>query len=124
MRLRALAFFIISLLAGCIHTPAEPDRPALISNPSETTRRELQRVVSEALHGIPVELADSALTSSDRLIIERKQHLDPQGNPVMGRSMETPHHFNLIKNGNDCLLVNAATGQRWRLPNITCREIN
>jgi hypothetical protein len=118
MRLIALVgiLFCAALLAGC------QDRPARIVDPTDASRAALQRVVSIALNGANVTLADDALTKSSLLTIEPKVYRDAQGERVMGRETRTPIHFRLIKQGEQCLLVLQNNGAKWPLTDTTCKE--
>lgn len=97
--------------------------PALISNPTPQSRAELRRVLSVALAGAPVTIADDALTRTSVLIIERAVPRDAQGRPLRsltGRTLERPVRFRLLKSGNRCLLVREGDGRRWELTEATC----
>lgn len=82
----------------------------------------LQETVNAAL-GSPVMLADDALTSSNRLLIERRgpRTMD---NPNPGdRTMERPIVMVLVQNGDDCVLVDSATGGRYLLAEVHCEAL-
>ena len=59
------------LVAGCHPRLAPSDVPAVLTSPTAESHAELVRVVSEAMNGAPVTIADNALTADDALIIER-----------------------------------------------------
>jgi hypothetical protein len=107
------------MLSGCQTVDADLDRPARIVNADADSRAALQGVVNEAL-GSEVMLADTALTDSSLLTIERW----PAGtmdNPVpQGRILEKPIQFQLVRNGDDCVLVKKSDGSRYLLSNIDC----
>ena len=84
---------------------APPDMPAVLTNPTARTHAELARVVSRAMNGAPVTLADSALTSDDVLIVDRVVRRDAQGRELNGRETGRPEHFRLVKSGSRCVLV-------------------
>lgn len=107
------------MLSGCQTVDADLDRPARIVNADADSRAALQGVVNEAL-GSEVMLADTALTDSSLLTIERW----PAGtmdNPVpQGRILEKPIQFQLVRNGDDCVLVKKSDGSRYLLSDIDC----
>jgi hypothetical protein len=112
------------LAAGpCRTVPARQDVPAVITQPSASSRAELQQAVSAALNGASVTLRDDALTREDTLIVERIRHRDPNGLLVEGRDMGKPERFHLVKSGNDCVLVQESTGRRFALSQTTCAAI-
>ena len=118
--LRTISIFAIWLVAsGCQTVNTDYDRPARIVNPDADSRAALQAAVNEAL-GTEVMLADTALTDSSLLPIERW----PAGtmdNPVpQGRILEKPMQFRLVINGSDCTLIDQRDGSRYVLENTSC----
>jgi hypothetical protein len=107
-------------LSGCLLRVAPPDVPAVLTDPTGRTREELASVVSRAMNGAPVTIADSALTSDDVLIVERTERRDSQGLNLNGRELGRPDHFRLVKSGARCVLVHERTGRRWTLKSATC----
>jgi hypothetical protein len=106
-------------LASC-HARAPQDAPAVIASPSPESRAELRRVVSEALGGAPVTLADDALVRETTLVVERARARDAEGRPLDGREKRRPEHFRLVKSGDSCVLVHEQTGRRFPLSGVTC----
>jgi hypothetical protein len=78
------------------------------------------RVVSEAMNGAPVTVADDALTFEDTLIIERSASRDAKDMNLRGRDTGRPEHFRLVKSGSRCVLLHVETGRRWTLTSATC----
>ena len=76
--------------------------------------------ISAAFNGIPVTLADDALTRESTLTIERNRPRDAEGRPLDGRDPGRPEHFRLFKTGADCVLVQESTGRRWKLTASSC----
>ncbi len=107
-------------LAGCVLRVAPPDVPAVLKNPTGRIHAELVRVVSRAMNGAPVTIADSALTSDDVLIVERVVRRDARGVNLNGRETGRPEHFRLVTSGSRCVLVHERTGRRWTLRSATC----
>ena len=99
-------------LAACATVSAGRDVPALITTPTAESRAELRRVVSRALNGASLTIADDALTRDSVLIIERALS--------SGREMGRPEHFRLVKNGARCVLVHERTGKRVTLASAGC----
>jgi hypothetical protein len=108
------------LLAGCHPRLAAPDVPAVLTGPTAQSHAELVRVVSAAMNGTPVTIADDALTADDRLIIERAQPHDARAMNLGGRETGRPEHFRLVKSGSRCVLVHEGTSRRWTLESATC----
>lgn len=114
------------LLATTVLTPigcgtlSAQEQPAVIVSPSAEGRAELARVVSSALNGQPVNLADDALTRDSVLTIERRTPPGPQGRAATGRTLETPERFTLVLRESRCVLVRAADGRAFPLDEARC----
>jgi len=111
---------VSQLLCACTSSVAQPAVPSIIDKPTAESRAELARVVSEALNGARVTLADDALTRESVLIIERAHPRDANGVPLSGRDFGRPEHFRLVKMGEHCALVHERTGKRTTLASTTC----
>ena len=107
-------------LAACPARSAPRDVPAVITNPGAESHAELVRVVSGALRGAAVTIADDALTTDSTLIIERARPRDAAGRPLGGRDRGRPEHFRLVRNASRCVLVRERSGERWTLASATC----
>jgi hypothetical protein len=108
------------LVAGCHPRLAPPDVPAVLTSPTAQSRVELVRVVSAAMNGASVTVADDALTADGTLIVERAQHRGAKDMNLSGRETGRPEHFRLVKSGSRCVLVHQETGRRWTLESATC----
>ena len=113
-----------ALWVGCRTAPARPDLPAVLVDPNPRSRAELMRAMSAALDGVPVTLADDALTRESTVLLERGRHRDEGGRPAQGREMGKPERFFLVKSGADCVLVHERTGKRFTLLETACSPID
>ncbi|MDH5312204.1 MAG: hypothetical protein OEY08_19915 [Gammaproteobacteria bacterium] len=109
------------LLGACGSPPAQPDVPALLTNASPATRAEIEGIVSTALNGAPVTIADDALSVDSLLIIERATSRSIDRPPELGRDLGRPERFQLVIDGSKCFLVHERTGLRWMLAEAQCR---
>ena len=107
-------------LAGCATVSPKRDVPAVITSPTPESHAELVRVVSGALHGASITIADDALTRDGVLIIERARARGADGGSLTGRDTMRPEHFRLVKNGSRCVLVHEGSGRRMTLSSATC----
>lgn len=111
------------VLTGLLASPAcdaPTDLPARITNPTPESRDELLRTIREALNGIPVTLAEDALTRDSTLLLERTEPRDERGLPLSGRDTGKPERFQLVKRGSSCQLLHERTARRWTLTSTTC----
>jgi hypothetical protein len=119
----AAALLALHLLSTYASGLAQPEVPAIIDKPTQESRAELAHAVSEALNGAPVTLADDALTTDSRLIIEKARPRDASGMPLSGRDRDKPEIFRLVKAGEQCLLVQERTGKRTTLLSTRCQPV-
>jgi hypothetical protein len=108
-----------ALLAAC--AAAAPEVSALLVEPTAPVRAELARSVSSEFGGLPVTLADDALTASSDLVIERVPRRDAEGRPIDGRELGRPEIFRLVLAAGHCVLVHDRNGRRIPLPSAECR---
>lgn len=111
----------LMLVAACNSAPVQPDIPAVIVEPDEASRDELRQVISTALNGADITLADDALTTESSLSIEHPQHQGIEQQPLRGRDLGRPETFHLVLDGSQCVLVHDKTGLRWLLLDTECR---
>jgi hypothetical protein len=119
---RMIAIAALLVLVACHSRLQANDLPALLTSPTPASRAELVNVVSKALNGLEVTLADDALTNSSTLIIERKQLRDIRGRIDSGRVMEMPEFFDLVINGSSCVLIHRQDESRYDLKEAVCRR--
>ena len=108
------------MLYGCGSPAVNQDVPALITDPTPQSRAELLSIVTDALDGAEVTLADDALTNSSELIIERNRQRDLQDRPFAGRELGRPERFRLVIRGSRCWLVHERDGQHLELQESKC----
>jgi hypothetical protein len=108
------------LLAGCQGLNKNSDLPALIVDPSDTSRAALQATVSGLFGGYKVRLADDALTQSSLLILELGLQKKLNNLPANGRVLTEPYRFRLVKNDDECALIDLRDGSRHVLADTNC----
>jgi len=110
-------------LGACKTAPVRQDLPAVVAEQTPRTLAELAQSMSAALNGVPVTLADDALTKESTVVIERAPGRDPSGLPAQGREMGAPERFRLVKSGDDCVLIHEGSGRRFTLRDTSCSAI-
>lgn len=120
-RVNCFAGLCLLALAACKNGTVHDEQaaPARISEPSSTSRAEIQNAIREAL-GRDVALAENALSDSSVLIVERQARRDPPGNRLPGRDLDAPEHFELWLRGDTCVLVHRGSGESWELTQSVC----
>ncbi|HWJ35172.1 MAG TPA: hypothetical protein VNR70_07895 [Steroidobacteraceae bacterium] len=119
---RLIALALMPLLTPAARA-ASLDAPAIIVAPTAESRSELARVIGEALHGVPVTLADDVLTTSNTLSLEHANIRDQAGRPLNGRELSRPETFQLFKRGSRCVLVRMRNGHAWTLRHARCAAL-
>ena len=110
----------VLLVAGCQTLTAESNVLAVITNPTDASRAALYDALSEAFNYTEVTLADNALIQTSLLTIEVGAHRTIENPPLTGRVLDKPLQFRLVKNGDDCVLIDLRDQSRYTLENTTC----
>ena len=111
---------MLIMITGCQALTANSDLPALIVQPSDDSRVALQVTLSGLFGGYQVRLSDDALTESSMLSLELGSQKTLSRPSVKGRVLSKPYKFRLIKNGDNCTLVDLRDGTRHLLAYTTC----
>ena len=107
------------VLAACAANTETYDQPARIVDPDSASRAGLQTALIEAL-GVPVTVSDMALTDNSLLVIENQPPVTMENPVPAGRVMELPMQFRLVRNGDNCILINQQDRKRYAVANTTC----
>ena len=116
----SLLILLAAIVAACSSPEVSLDVAALRVNVDARSTAELRNVISSALDGVNVTIADDALTRESTLIIERGMSRSVDRGPELGRNLGRPNHFRLILDARQCFLVHEETGLRWMLGDTEC----
>ena len=120
---RIVNLVVLTLLGAACGAPVvQPDVPALLTNPGPETLQEIEQTVSTALNDTKVTLATDALTKNSVLVIERGMQRRIDRPPELGRDLGRPIRFQLVIDGQQCVLVDQQSGQHWPLATVECVE--
>jgi hypothetical protein len=117
---RACLLATAALTTAACGSLAAQGPPGVIAASTAQSRAELARVVSAAMNGQPVTLADDALTRESTLTIERRTPSGPQGRAATGRTVEEPVRFRLVVRENGCVLVREGDERAFPLEGVRC----
>lgn len=120
---RSLLIAVFLILSGCQNESTDATQAqahALLINPDADTITELEKTITTALYGVPVDLDENAFTSSSLLTLEPKMRNTPQGKLATGRTMERPEQFRLLSTADGCILERTSTGDRYILKQAQC----
>lgn len=110
-------------LAACQALAISPESEAILVQPTDATRAELQLVVARILNAPSVTVADDVLTGSSLMIIEKVRPRDARGVSLTGRDFDKPEQFRLLKIGDQCILNHVRTGVRELLRESRCEPV-
>ncbi len=113
---------VASLLLSACATMAQEERPAVLVTSDTEVRTQIVRAVAAALGNANVTLAPDALTTQSVLAIERTPARDATGQRLSGRDYGRPEQFQLLKQGERCVLVHTRTEERYELRRAQCVE--
>jgi len=115
------AMTVIALTA-CQSSSAIPeDRPALLSNTGQRVLQELQEVAARISGFSEVLLSATDWTQDSDVVLERRHQRNLQGDLIQGRDLEMPHRLRLIKQGEQCFLIDLSTGRKEALHQVQCQ---
>jgi len=98
------------------------DTAAVLVDPDGEARGVLAAAVSEMLHGAAVTLTEDALLHDSWLTVERVRPRTADGKLLNGRILERPEQFQLIRDQDQCVLIQRSSGRRKVLsPQLGCR---
>jgi hypothetical protein len=117
---RTFATALVLATSACATSTQATDVPAKVVAPTTESRTELRQAVMKALDGMPVTLADDALTRESTLSIERQRALSSSGQRIDAREETRPELFRLVKNGSDCVLIHERTQSRTTFKVTRC----
>ncbi|WP_394129449.1 hypothetical protein [Shewanella maritima] len=131
-RLSLISIALLLVVGGCNSTqtsnsatdirPITQVEPAVLVKPNTLVQQELQLAVNQLLSSKQVTLAKNAFTQSSQITLERQSFSDANGHKVMGRTMEMPEQFQLLKQGHQCIVRHLNTNEQVVLQHATCKS--
>lgn len=117
---RLPALFLTFALSACALPDIEAE-PAVIVDPDAQSRAALTRAVAESLDDAEISLAADALTDSSKLVLERRRPTSRESLEGESPSLDRPEEFQLLIQGEACILVHEESGARHMLADTSCR---
>jgi len=112
------------VLTGCLAQSPEPTpklQHALLIEPSSS---KVANAIAQLLHSSEVQLADDVFITSSTVTVERLNHTDPQGNPIMGKQLNMPDKFELMIKNERCFVRHLDSKATEPLPDVKCKINN
>jgi hypothetical protein len=114
----ALSISIFGLCA--CSSQAHEKEVALLPTNSEQARVEIIDVVSQSFGGKKIPIARDVFQHSSRLLLGKTAVTSPSGIKVIHPEKEATIVFELLKQGNNCLLRRMNNAQEWQLKTKLC----
>ena len=123
-----LSYFISTIclaasLGGCKTLSLDNAKPAVITSPSENSQNALSSAIQELLNNTKVTIADNAFTQSNRLVLQRKPVIGPDGLPIQTRVDEPPFIIRLYKLKNQCVIEYEKNGELKIVDGVSCKTL-
>jgi hypothetical protein len=115
-----LMVLLLIMISGCRTLSGADDVPARITQPDAGSRAALQATLSELYGGIKIRLADDALTRSSLLVLTTGANSALVEPAATGRIVSEPYRFRLVRQGDDCILIDLRDDSRHLLAHTTC----
>ena len=111
------------VLTGCKTVSMAETIPAVILTHTDASIAELRTTVIQALNGTQVVIAKSAFNNSNRLILQRKTAIGPDGRSIQTRVDEKPIIFELYLIQEKCYLTDLRDNKRYQLKQASCSKL-
>ena len=108
-------------LAACA-LQAQEKKPALLPAKSEQARAEIITLVSQSLGGKTIPIANDVFQQSSKLLIGKTAVTSPEGIKFVRADNEVAIAFELLKQGQHCILRRVSPSQEWTLTTTKCVE--
>lgn len=112
----AVFSLVLASLSAC-QTPA-PMQTATLQNADAANIAALKSALATAMGKARIDIMESDLT-----IISTVSVLPPKPGPLETHSLATPTLFDLISDGDTCLIVQRDTAQQFVAPGLKCRPL-
>lgn len=117
-RRAAITVLSLILVSGCQTDGNADPVPAVLQQADETSLRQLESVLADALGRASVELGAGDVTESSVVVV-----LPPPLGPLEGNSPAAPELFDLVTYNGDCFVVSQDTGEQFELAGLACRPL-
>lgn len=119
-RLTVIAF-ITTALSGCLAQSTEPTpklQHALLVTPNSIA---VANAIASLLHSSQVQLADDVFTTNSTVTLDKLNHKDSMGNPIMGKQLNMPDQFELMIKGKQCFVRHLDSKATQQLKGVQCK---
>ncbi|PCJ50896.1 MAG: hypothetical protein COA74_00015 [Gammaproteobacteria bacterium] len=117
-----LALLILSMysLYGCTAFSTADSLPAVIPQHTDESIAEIRSIVNQTFNGNQVTIAKTVFNKNNRLILERKKLIGPDGKVIQTRVDQEPVIIELSILGKNCYLTFLKTNKQHQLKHAPC----
>lgn len=116
---KTMALLMIGSLGAC-SLQAHEQKAALLPSDSKQARAEIVALVSQSLGGKNIAIAEDVFQETSRLLLGKSAITSPEGVNVFRADETVALVFELVKQGDNCLLRRTDTAQEWSLTTTRC----
>ena len=117
---KTIALSTLILVLSACSSQAHEKEVALLPVNSAQARAEIIELVSQSFGGKNIPIAEDVFQHSSRLLIGKTAVTSPEGIKIFGSDKETAIVFELVKQGDNCLLRRINNAQEWQLKTKRC----
>jgi hypothetical protein len=96
------------------------EEAALLPANSTQARAEIIKLISQSLGGKNIPVAMDVFQHSSKLLLGKAAVTSPSGVKIHSSDKEASLVFELVKQGENCLLKRKNTSQKWKLKTTSC----
>lgn len=111
------------ILSACA-LQAQEKKPALLPANSEQARTEIITLISESFEGKKIPIAQDVFQQTSRLILGKTALTSPEGIKIVRADNNVAIVFELLKQGQQCILRRVNNSQEWLLKTSLCVDAN
>jgi len=121
---KAITLSILAFTLSACSLQAHQKEAALLPVKSEQARAEIINIVSQSIGGKRVPIAADVFQHSSRLLLGKTAVNSPNGIKVIPSNIDAAIVFELIRQGDTCLLRRINNAQEWQLKTKRCYSLN
>lgn len=107
-------------LYGCKTIQATNSIAAVIPKHTTESIAEIRSTIRNALNGVPVTISDSAFNKSNKLLLERKKIMGPDGRVIQTKIDQQPIIFEIFMIDNSCYIKLISNPENYPLTSASC----
>lgn len=117
---KAIILPVLAFTLSACALQAHEKEAALLLADSEQARSEIIELISQSMGGKNIPIAKNVFQDTSRLLLGKAAVTSPEGVKITPDSKDAAIIFELLKQGDNCLLRRLNTTQEWTLITKSC----